>query len=306
MEEALRSARDGELTDLLFRLRRRLSVPGAPGETVRQARELGLVEPETTPPSRLTPIGGMLSDSLTEYALWKQRGRRHHGSEAPALRLESLRGRRLLEVGCGACVNLLSLQRCTEVVGVDVEVVYLQFAEVLARIEGLPAPRRVCASAERLPFADETFDVALFPGSLQYMRIEQALREAVRVVRPGGLVLAVQSDLPQVLAIRARQRSWKLLSPGVFLREARDVAGMAMYPWAGRVLLAPCAPVHTTRRRMTRWLVEAGLRVDDRASCTVAHEVCYVAEKPARSGCGYRTVHIGMRGPPDGLDPLLD
>lgn len=270
--------------ELLWRLRRRHDV-GAPSHVaLRHARDLELVEPEPDGTIRLTTLGAKVSDSLSEYVYWKQRGKRHHRSEeVGALRVESLRGKRILEVGCGAGVNLLSLQRCAEVVGVDVEPLYLQVTEVLARLEGVPAPTRVCARAELLPFEDESFDVALFHGSLPYMRIEHALREAARVLRPGGRAILIQSDLRQTLGIRARQRAWRLLSPGVFLREVRASAGMVVYPWLGRRLLQPSAPVHVTGMQMRRWLARAGLRVNSRETCRTEHEVCYVAERPVNT-----------------------
>jgi len=279
MEATLRCALDDELVQLLWQLRRGLAPAVVPRAALRHARELELVELGAL---RLTGLGAKVSDSLSEHSYWKQRGKRHHwATEVGALNAEELRGKRILEVGCGAGVNLLSLQRCAAVVGLDVEPLYLQFTAVLARLEGVPAPARVCAAAERLPFADESFDVALFHGSLPYMRLEQALREAARVLRPGGRLLAIHSDLWQTVGQRTRQRSWRLLTPGVLVRELRALAGMALYPWFGRLLLAPGAPVHVTRRRMRRWLARAGLRVDARASCRVEHEVCFVAEKAA-------------------------
>jgi hypothetical protein len=56
---------------------------------------------------------------------------------------------------------------------------------------------------------------------------------------------------------------------------------MVLYPWLGRLLIEPSAPVHSTRRQMHRWLAQAGLRVDMHESCGIAREVCYVAEKDA-------------------------
>jgi SAM-dependent methyltransferase len=177
---------------------------------------------------------------------------------------------------------LLSLQSFAEVVGIDVEPFYLQFTGVLARLEGVPVPTRVCGQAERLPFEDESFDVALFHGSLPYMRIEQALREAGRVLRPGGRALLIHGDLRQAIASRAGRLGWRLLAPVVILREMRAIAGMVAYPWLDRLFLEPFAPVYPTRSRMRRWLTQAGLRVSARETCRIAHEVCYVAEKPAK------------------------
>ena len=282
LEETLRSSSVEELVTLLWRLRRGLHVDAPRPETLRQARELELVEPATHPVPRITPLGAKVSDSLNEYAHWKQRGKRHHSSEeVEALRVERLRGKRILEIGCGAGVNLLSLQRCADVVGIDVEPLYLQFAEILARLEGVPVPPRICGRAERLPFGDASFDIALFHGSLPYMQIEHALSETARVLRPGGRVIAIFSDLRQTLRDRLRARSWTMLEPGVFLREARGFAGMIVYPWVGRLILKPFDPIHTTRRRTRRWLAEAGLRFNADESRMGSHDVCYVADKPA-------------------------
>jgi ubiquinone/menaquinone biosynthesis C-methylase UbiE len=288
LERALRAAPVDDLVALLWRLRRRRSVPAGPSTALSQARELGLIDaPPESPldsplesPPRLTPLGAKISDSLNEYSYWMQRGKRHHWSdEVRALRVDSLRGKRILEIGCGAGVNLLSLQRFTAVVGIDVEPLYLQFGAILARLEGVCAPTRVCGLAERLPFEDASFDVALFHGSLAYMRIEPALREAARVLRPGGRLIAILTDLPQTLADHARQHRWSLLKPGVLAREGRSLLGMLAYPWVGRLFLAPFAPVHVTRRRTRRWLTEAGLRPNALESGGVSCETCFVADK---------------------------
>jgi ubiquinone/menaquinone biosynthesis C-methylase UbiE len=282
LEETLRSSAVEGLVALLWRLRRGLRVAPPPAEALRQARELELVEPGPEAALRITPLGAKVSDSLSEHAYWKERGKRHHSSEeVDALRVERLRGMRILEIGCGAGVNLLSLQRHAEVVGIDVEPLYLQFTEILAHLEGVPVPTRVCGRAERLPFEDESFDVALFHGSLPYMHIEHALEEAARVLRPGGRAIAILGDLRQTLRDRLRARRWTLLEPGVFLREARGFAGMLVYPWVGRLILKPFDPIHTTRRRTRRWLVQAGLRPNTHESRMGSHEVCYVADKPA-------------------------
>jgi len=282
METAIRSLQNDGLAEMLWKLRRRHNVADPPREALRHARDLGLVEAALNSPLRITRIGAKVSDSLTEYRHWKQRAKQHHWSkEVDALRLELLHGRRILEVGCGAGVNMLSLQACAEVVGLDREALYLQFLAVLARLENVPTPMCVCAMAERMPFEDGSFDIVLLFGSLPYMHIEHALREVARVLRPGGRAIAIHSDLWQTLVIRARQRRWNLLSPSVLLREVRAAAGMLLYPWLGRLFLPPSAPVHSTRRQTRRWLARAGLRVNTQDSCPIAHEVCYVAEKPS-------------------------
>jgi ubiquinone/menaquinone biosynthesis C-methylase UbiE len=285
LEETLRASSVEALVELLWRLRRGRSVASPAPRALRQARELELVEPASHEELRLTALGAKVSDSMSEYAYWKERGKRHHSSdEVGALSVERLRGKRILEIGCGAGVNLLSLQRCTDVVGIDVEPLYLRFGEILARLEGVPVPARVCGSAEHLPFEDASFDIALFHGSLPYMRIEHALCETARVLRPGGRAIAIFSDLRQTLRDRLRSRRWTMLSPGVFLREARGFAGMIAYPWVGRLILKPFDPIHTTRHRTRRWLSQAGLVPNAEESRMGSHEVCFVADKPAGIG----------------------
>ncbi|MEO6709442.1 MAG: class I SAM-dependent methyltransferase [Planctomycetota bacterium] len=284
IEAGLRSSSCEELAELLWKLRRRWPVDAPRAELIQQARELELIEQRPDGDLSLTPLGARFSDSLTEYVYWKQRGKRHHASqEVGALRVERLSGKRILEVGCGSGVNLLSLQGCADVVGVDVEPLYLQAAAIFAGLEGLAMPRLVCALAEKLPFRDASFDLVLFPGSLPYMRIENALREAARVLRSGGRAIVVQSDLAQMFGLRARQRGWRLLAPGTLLRESRAFLGMVVYPWAGRALLKSFDPVHVTRQRTCRWLSSAGLRVNEQETCSVSHEVCYVADKLGRN-----------------------
>jgi ubiquinone/menaquinone biosynthesis C-methylase UbiE len=269
-----------QLVASLWRLRRGLPVPASEGRELELARELGLVEPADGAPPRLAPIGGKVSDSLCEWVWWRQRGKRHHhAQEFDAVRVERLRGKRILEIGCGSGVNLLSLQRHADVTGVEIEPIYLRVAAIFARVEGLPLPPLLCARAERLPFADDSFDVALFPGSIYYMEIEQALAEASRVLRPGGRLIVLASDFSQAVRHRLQARRWSMLQPGILLREARGLAGMLAYPWFGRALLAPGAPIHVSRARARRWLARAGLRPNLEETWSSEVEVGYVADK---------------------------
>jgi len=282
LEQALRGGLRHGLAEFLWKLRRRQTVDDDARAAEAEARALGLLSSAEAPLS-VTPVGALFSDSLTEYELWKARGRCHHGArELAALAPERLRDRRVLEVGCGAGVNLLALQREAEVVGVDLEPLYLQLGGLLARVEGLELPARLCARAEALPFADATFDVVLFPGSLPYMRLASALGEAARVLAPGGRVIVIQSDLDQMLRLRLGQGRWRR-SPGGLLRELRALAGMAAYPLCGRGLLPRAAPVHLSARRMEDLLARVGLSVVREHSVRQGDEHCYVADKRARS-----------------------
>ena len=96
-------------------------------------------------------------------------------------------GKELLEVGCGMGTDLLQFARggarCT---GVDltprsIELSRLHFALYHERA------RFLLADAERLPFADESFDVVYSNGVLHHTPgTPEAVREIHRVLRPGG------------------------------------------------------------------------------------------------------------------------
>jgi len=65
----------------------------------------------------------------------------------------------------------------------------------LARARGLK--EAVCANANALPFADDSFDCVLVGYGLRnFPSLEQAIREIERVTRPGGMLLSLDFFLP--------------------------------------------------------------------------------------------------------------
>jgi len=101
--------------------------------------------------------------------------------------LEALRGRRVLELGCGAAPWSLALRRRgVDVVGMDLSEAQLSHARQAARERGSELPL-VHADAERLPFGDERFDLVFCDhGATSFTRPERSVPEAARVLRPGG------------------------------------------------------------------------------------------------------------------------
>ncbi len=100
-------------------------------------------------------------------------------------------GSRVLDVaaGTGSITRLLA-ERGNEVVSLD------QSAEMVrhARSRGTGA---VLATAERLPFRDQSFDGLTFGYLLRYVSsVPDALAELVRVVRPGGVLGMVEFGRP--------------------------------------------------------------------------------------------------------------
>jgi SAM-dependent methyltransferase len=99
----------------------------------------------------------------------------------------------VLEVGCGTGVLtrlLAALPQVRTVVGVDLAESLVEKARELA-----PGLRFERADARSLPFADASFDVAVFDSTLSHVpEPERALGEAFRVLRPGGLLAAFDGD----------------------------------------------------------------------------------------------------------------
>ncbi|HVA93211.1 MAG TPA: class I SAM-dependent methyltransferase [Chloroflexota bacterium] len=63
---------------------------------------------------------------------------------------------------------------------------------------GREQPRFICvqASMDRLPFPDQQFDIAVAAASLHYARsVTRAVREAARVLAPGGLLVLIDTPL---------------------------------------------------------------------------------------------------------------
>lgn len=100
------------------------------------------------------------------------------------------RGRRVLEVGCGAGVDLVRFARGgAHVTGIDLASSAIELARRNFAIQHLPAELCV-ADGERLPFASAQFDFAYAHGVVQYTADDRALvDECYRVLKPGGTAM---------------------------------------------------------------------------------------------------------------------
>jgi SAM-dependent methyltransferase len=108
--------------------------------------------------------------------------------EADARLLGDVRGRRVLELGCGAAAGARWLAgQGAEATGLDLSAGMLQHAAAAARRSGVRVPL-VQADALALPFRDATFDVVCTAfGAIPFVADSGAvMREVARVLRPGG------------------------------------------------------------------------------------------------------------------------
>jgi ubiquinone/menaquinone biosynthesis C-methylase UbiE len=99
-------------------------------------------------------------------------------------------GDRVVDVagGIGTYASLLVRERPVEIVGLDIS------ENVIAlRSEDPALPENVVGDMESLPFEDASFDAAMFIAALHHVPDPlPALREAFRVVRPGGRLFAFE------------------------------------------------------------------------------------------------------------------
>ncbi len=124
--------------------------------------------------------------------------------------------------GTGAVAAALVRRTGCSVVGLD------QSAEMLSEA-ARRVPARVSlvrADAERLPFADESFDGLTFTYLLRYVDDPGAtLRELARVVRPGGTIASLEFAVPST---RVALAAWE-----GYVRVALPVLGRLISPgWA--------------------------------------------------------------------------
>lgn len=100
---------------------------------------------------------------------------------------EGYRGKQVLEVGCGAGTDLIRFARGGAIVtGVDISSSAIELARQNFAQNGLRASLRE-ADGERLPYADDTFDLVYAHGVVQYTANAAALvAESRRVLKPGG------------------------------------------------------------------------------------------------------------------------
>jgi SAM-dependent methyltransferase len=122
------------------------------------------------------------------------------GDDARAFALEAIaaaRPRRVLEVGGGEgeLAELIATQLDAEVVGVDQSERMVE----LQRSRGIDA--RV-GDAQQLPFADGEFDVVVAAWMLYHVEnLDATLDELARVLKPGGVLVAVTNALDHLVEL---------------------------------------------------------------------------------------------------------
>jgi SAM-dependent methyltransferase len=172
-------------------------------------------------------------------------------------------GRRILDLGCGEGRLTWTLaDRAARAVGIDVDRAMLDVASVRSVRSQRHRPRFVEGRIEQLPFRDGSFDVVVMVTVLCLVADQTgAVREAARVLRPGGRLVIGDLGRWSAWAARRRVKAWvgSELWQSAHFSTARglshlversgliveDVRGSVYYPPIG-VLAGPLA-------RLDRW-----------------------------------------------------
>jgi ubiquinone/menaquinone biosynthesis C-methylase UbiE len=109
------------------------------------------------------------------------------------------RARRALDVACGtgyASVGLAAAVLAVEVLGRVIAISMLERSRAYAARAGVTVPLTL-ADAERLPYADDIFDLVVARGALHHVPDPlRALQEIRRVLEPGGTAIVLAEPTP--------------------------------------------------------------------------------------------------------------
>jgi len=121
---------------------------------------------------------------------WWFEAKRRMARELLGQHADSIGSGRVLEVGCGTGAMVPALDPWGRVVGLDA------YAPALSYLRGASG---VTGDAQQLPFVDASFDLVGCFDLLYHKRVprvQAALDEVVRVLRPGGLFVLTDSACP--------------------------------------------------------------------------------------------------------------
>jgi SAM-dependent methyltransferase len=176
-----------------------------------------------------------------QYSDYARAALDEYGRRSPAERrmffdaVKHLKIENVLDLGCGAGQELFQFLENSAAfcVGIDV-------AEELGKVTGKVFSQKnfsgkvvfVRARGERLPFADESFNIVLCRLALPYMNNRLAIAEAARVLRSGGVFLLKTHAPPYFLAMLKERL--KTLDPKQIAYPLICAAGSVIHLLSGR------------------------------------------------------------------------
>ncbi len=124
-------------------------------------------------------------------------------------------GVKVLDFACGSGENgIIAAKFGATVVGIDISPEGVENARMNAEREGVG---HLCSyeamDGEAMTFADDTFDVAVVYGALHHVDLDRAMSEVVRVLKPGGQMLALEALKHNPFIHAYRRRTPHLRTP---------------------------------------------------------------------------------------------
>ena len=189
---------------------------------------------------------------------------------------------KVLDVGCGDGAFAVELwKRGATVSGIDSSDAMIQAAQRRAKAENADIAFEV-ATADRLPFASEQFDVVTAITILCFLDdAAPAFREIARVLRPGGHLVIGELGKWSLWAVRRRLRAW-LGSPIWRLGRFRTAAELKLLAnQAGLKVQQTRGAVYYPRARLAARLLGPLDPVLGRFTTFGAAFVAIAADKPS-------------------------
>lgn len=110
---------------------------------------------------------------------------------------------RALDVGCGTGLSAVALKEIArEVVGVDAAV------EMIALADSDPRIQYLVASAEKLPFAENEFELVTLSSAFHWLDREKFLKEADGVLRTGGWLVVYDNYVSGQMEENTEFQTW--------------------------------------------------------------------------------------------------
>jgi SAM-dependent methyltransferase len=152
----------------------------------------------------------------------------------------------VLDLGCGGGhVSYRVAPHVARVVAVDVTQAMLDQVRQTAAEKGLQNIVTRQAAAEALPFADGAFNIVLCRFSAHHWQdMAAGLREARRMLKPGGLAVFVDTVAPDQRVFDTHLQAIELL------RDASHVRNFSVAEWVAALAQAGLALEHFTLRRL--------------------------------------------------------
>jgi ubiquinone/menaquinone biosynthesis C-methylase UbiE len=164
-----------------------------------------------------------------------------------------LRGKAVLDVGCGTAAHLSEpiYTEAAELCGIDPDARALEYGR-----ERLKRLKLTEGYAEALPYSDNHFDLVVSLVALPYTDLERSIPECYRVMKPGGELHLHMHDLRlqwEFFVAAMRALAWKRCLDHVYI-----AAASFLYLTIGKV---PARPGRGTRETIqTGWSMRRDLR----------------------------------------------